>query len=192
MTVHAEVSIRLLELRMEPSYSGQEYFCHTSWRQQSLDWTSHGVLCNTIRTQYRWSLILSGWSVPGGSGILAPLVIKMCKIYGEMSQSSGTPWGRQFRTILQQNGSQEHMEHYQHSSTDVGGVGVHYYYFLPSKYVYLTARNPPHSSTGSVRMITKRMKSCPSTISRMMMKHMSRVLKRQRMQRNLRCFPPST
>jgi hypothetical protein len=44
-----------------------------------------------IRTQYRWSLILSGWSVPGGSGILAPLVIKMCKIYGEMSQSSGTP-----------------------------------------------------------------------------------------------------
>jgi hypothetical protein len=28
---------------------------------------------------------------PGGSGILTPLVIELCTIHGDMSQSSGTP-----------------------------------------------------------------------------------------------------
>jgi hypothetical protein len=33
----------------------------------------------------------SGGAVTGGSGILTPLVIQLCRIYGDMSQSSGTP-----------------------------------------------------------------------------------------------------
>ena len=30
--------------------------------------------------------------IMGGSGILTPLVIELCRMYADMSQSSGTPW----------------------------------------------------------------------------------------------------
>ena len=60
---------------------------------------------STCRNYYVIQVLMHGWGervwsskylvlVPGGSGKIVPLVIKLCRRYGDMSQRSGTPWYR--------------------------------------------------------------------------------------------------
>jgi hypothetical protein len=77
-------------------------------------------LCLSMH-KWRRVLFVSVVFCTGGSGILTPLVIQVCRIYGDMSQSSGTPWSTHRPTHYTGNQLQclTGWAHRQHESKDV-------------------------------------------------------------------------